>query len=531
MKNINLKLAAAIFCLSLSLTSCTDDLDQSDPSSAANPSVDQLYSDPAAYKQTLAKLYAGLATTGQNGPAGSPDISGIDEGASQYIRGMWLMNELTTDEAVIGWNDNTIKDFHYQTWSSSDLFINATFSRLDFQIKNCNEYLRQTSDEKLDSRGVSGELRTEIATYRAEARFLRALSYWHFLDLFGGRVGIVTENDPTTYFLPKQATAQELYDFINTELTEVEGLLKDARTNEYPRADKAAAWMLHSKLYMNAQVYIGTSHYADAMPLLTNIINSGYTLNTSYDQLFYADNDRNGAQNEIIFAVAFDGLNTKTYGGTTFLVHAPVGGSMVPAEFGINGGWGGIRTTSAFVDKFSNSSGDLRSNFHTAGQSLAIADISDFTQGYAVEKFRNIDVNGNPGSDSAGDYADTDFPMFRLADTYLMYAECALRTGQNVGQGLSYVNLVRTRAYGNASGTVGSINLQFILDERARELYFEGHRRTDLVRFGKFTGGTYVWPFKGNTPAGSPTPSFRNIFPIPANALSANPTLTQNPGY
>jgi len=531
MKNINLKLAAAIFCVSLSLASCTDDLDQSNPGNAASPTVDQLYSNPEAYQQTLAKLYAGLATTGQDGPAGQPDISGIDEGASQYVRGLWLMNELTTEEAVIGWNDQTIKDFHTQTWSAGDNFINATFSRLDFQIKNCNEYLRQTTDEKLDSRGVSGELRTEIATYRAEARFLRALSYWHFLDLFGGRVGLVTENDPSTYFLPTQATAQEMYDFIDTELTAVEGLLKDARTNVYPRADKAAAWMVHAKLYMNAQVYIGTNHYADAMPLLTNIINSGYTLNANYDQLFYADNDRNGAQNEIIFAVAFDGLNTKTYGGTTFLVHAPIGGSMVPSEFGVNGGWGGIRTTSAFVDKFSNSSGDLRSNFHTDGQSLAIADISDFAQGYAVEKFRNVDINGNAGSDAAGDFVDTDFPMFRLADAYLMYAECALRTGQNVGQGLSYVNLVRTRAYGNASGTVGSINLQFILDERARELYFEGHRRTDLVRFGKFTGGTYVWPFKGNTPAGSPTPSFRDIFPIPANALAANPTLTQNPGY
>ncbi|RYF46000.1 MAG: RagB/SusD family nutrient uptake outer membrane protein, partial [Cytophagaceae bacterium] len=190
--------------------------------------------------------------------------------------------------------------------------------------------------------------------------------------------------------------------------------------------------------------------------------------------------------------------------------------SAAALPVGINGGWGGVRTTSAFVDKFSNSSGDQRSNFHTAGQSLAISDISDFTQGYAVEKFRNVDVNGNAGSDTAGDFVDTDFPMFRLADVYLMFAECALRTGQNTGEGLGYVNLVRTRAYGNASGNVGSIDLQFILDERARELYFEGHRRTDLVRFGKFTGGSYVWPFKGNTPAGSPTPSFRNIFPIPA---------------
>ena len=185
MKKFNLKLTGlGILFVAFSITSCTDDLDQSNPANEGSPSVEELYSDPAAYKQTLAKLYAGLATTGQNGPAGSPDIAGIDEGASQYIRGLWLMNELTTDEAIIGWNDLTIKDFHYQTWGAGDQFINATFSRLDFQVKNCNEFLRQTSDEKLNSRGVNEELKAEIATYRAEARFLRALSYWHFLDLF-----------------------------------------------------------------------------------------------------------------------------------------------------------------------------------------------------------------------------------------------------------------------------------------------------------------------------------------------------------
>lgn len=523
-KNIGLAMCGML------MLSCTNDLDQSDPGNATNPSVDQLYSNPAAYKQNLAKLYAGLATTGQNGPAGSPDISGIDEGASQYIRGLWLMQELTTDEAIIGWNDQTIKDFHFQTWSSGDTFINATFSRLDFQIKNCNEFLRQTTDEKLDSRGVSAELRAEIAYYRAEARFLRALSYWHFLDLFGGRVGLVTENDPTTFFLPEQATAQQMFDFIDTELSAIEPLLKDARTNEYPRADKGAAWMLHAKLYMNAQVYIGTAKYAEALPLLTNVINSGYTLHSDYRQLFIADNDRNGAQNETIFGVAFDGLNTTTYGGTTFLVHAPVGGSMSATEFGINGGWGGIRTTSAFVGKFSTTA-DNRSNFHTAGQSLQIADVGNFGDGYAVKKFKNVDVNGNQGSDAAGDFVDTDFPMFRLADAYLMYAECALRGGGDTGLGLDYINALRQRAYGNTNGNVGSYDLNFVLDERARELHWEGHRRTDLIRFGKFTGGSYIWPWKGNTPNGSPTASFRNIFPIPANALAANPLLTQNQGY
>ncbi|WP_116789683.1 RagB/SusD family nutrient uptake outer membrane protein [Flavobacterium psychrotrophum] len=531
MKNINLKLAAGLMLAAFTFSSCLNDLDQSDPSSVGLPTVEELYSKPEAYKETLAKLYAGFSTTGQDGPSGSPDISGIDEGFSQYIRGLWLLQELTTDEAVIGWNDQTIKDFHYQTWSSNDNFINATFSRLDFEIKNCNEYLRQTTDVKLDARGVTGDLRTEIAAYRAEARFLRAVSYWHFLDLFGGRVGIVTENDPTTYFLPKQATAQEMFDFIDTELTDLVTNLKAPRTNEYPRVDKAAAWMLRAKLYLNAQVYTGKAKYAEAMPLLTQVINSGYALHDKYDELFLADNDKNGAQNEAIFAVAFDGLRTKTYGGTTFLVHAPLGGSMPVAEFGVNGGWGGVRTTSAFVAKFNNSTMDDRSNFYTSGQSLEITDIGNFGDGYAIKKFKNVTSAGVKGSDAAGDFVDTDFAIFRLADAYLMYAECALRTGQDIANGLVYVNKVRERAYGSTAGDVTSMNLNFILDERARELHWEGHRRTDLVRFGKLTGGSYLWPYKGNTPTGSPTPSFRNIFPIPTRALAANPLLVQNPGY
>lgn len=532
MKKFNLRLTGlGILLMAFSLTSCTDDLDQTDPANAANVGVEEFYKNPTAYKQTLAKLYAGLATTGQNGPAGTPDISGIDEGASQYIRGLWLMNELTTDEAIIAWNDQTIKDFHYQTWGAGDAFINATFSRLDFQVKNCNEFLRQTTEEKLNGRGVSAELKAEIATYRAEARFLRALSYWHFLDLFGGKVGLVTEEDPTEYFLPEQATAQEMFDFIDSELTAINGELKAPRTNVYPRIDQVAAWMLKAKLYMNAKAYINSEKYADAIPVLENIIGSGYQLHSNWRELFYADNDRNGAQNEVIMAVAFDGLNTKTYGGTTFLTHAPVGGSMSISEFGINGGWGGIRTTSAFVAKFDTGTADQRSNFHTAGQSLAINDVGNFADGYAIKKFKNVDINGNQGSDSSGDFVDIDFPIFRLADAYLMYAECAVRTGGNTGLGLNLINQLRERAYGSTSGNVGSYDLQFVLDERARELHWEGHRRTDLIRFGKFTGGSYIWPWKGNTANGSPTPSFRNIFPIPSNAIAANPLLIQNTGY
>lgn len=533
-KNNSILNKIGVILLALLMVSCFDELDQKAPNDGNQLSDEQFFSNPESYKQFLTKLYAGLATTGQNGPAGSPDISGIDEGESQYIRGLWVMQELTTDEAIIAWNDKTIKNFHAHTWTAQDLFINATFNRLDFQVKLCNEFLRQTTEEKLSSRGVDATLKAEIQIFRAEARFLRSLSYWHFLDLFGS-VGLVTEDSPSDFFLPTQASSQEIFDFIETDLI---ACLQDMRapnpgSNDYPRADKAAAWMLLSKLYMNAGVYTSTNRYADAMVYVKKVIDeSGYSLANNYNELFLADNDRPSVRREFIFSVAFDGLRTKTYGGTTFLTHAPVGGSMPAADFGINGGWGGIRTTSAFVGKFDGTNADSREQFHTPGQSLEIVNIGTFTDGYAIKKFKNVDVNGNPGSDASGDFVDTDFPVFRLADAYLMYAECFLNNaGGDLNQALFYVNALRARAYGNTSGNVSSLSLNFILDERARELYWEGHRRTDLIRFGKFTGGAYVWPWKGNVPNGAPTASFRNKFPIPSSALAGNPTLIQNSGY
>lgn len=533
MKNLKYNLYILFLSLgAISFTSCTDDLDQANPNSESLLSAEEAFQDPESYIQFLAKLYAGLATTGQQGPAGNPDITGIDEGESQYVRGYWVMQELTTDEAVIGWNDKTIKDFHNQTWTSGDLFINATFSRLDFQVKNCNEFLRQTTPEKLDARGLSQELKNDIEGYRAEARFLRALSYWHFLDLFGS-VGLVDENDPTDFFLPEQASQQVLYDFIETELLAAQEVLPEIGANEYPRADKGAAWMLLSKLYMNAEVYTGTAQYSSAMEYLTKIVSGGYTLHDTYEELFLADNDRNGAQNEFIFAVAFDGLRTQTYGGTTFLTHATIGGSMDPEKFGVNGGWAGIRTTSALVNKFLLDT-DTRAQFYTEGQSLEILDMGSFTDGYAIEKWKNVTVDGEQGSDTSGEFTDIDFPMFRLADAYLMYAEAHLRDGSgNASDALRYVNLLRERAFGDTSQNIGmgALTTQFILDERARELHWEAHRRTDLIRFKQFTGGAYLWPWKGNVPNGAPTSSFRNLFPIPANAIAGNPKLQQNPGY
>ncbi|OFX53013.1 MAG: hypothetical protein A2066_04590 [Bacteroidetes bacterium GWB2_41_8] len=520
MKNKNIKSLAVVF-LALMFTSCVKDLDVTprDPNIITSLTV---YSTPAAYKEGLAKLYATFSVSGQQGPSGQPDIAGIDEGFGNYLRQYWNAQELTTDEAVIAWNDASIKDFHWQTWAPNDVFVAALYSRIMYTVALCNEYIRATADNA----------DADIKKYHAEARFLRSLAYYHALDLYGNPP-FVTEADAPGAFFPKQTTRAALYAYIETELKAIENEL-GAPKFEYARADQAAAWTLLAKLYLNAKVYIGQEKNADCVTYCNKVIAAGYTLNAKYANNFTADNNISA---EMIFPITADGQHTQTYGGMVYLVHAQIGGSMPPAQFGVGGGWGGLRTTKALVAKFSDTSGatDKRAMFWSAGQKLEINDIGQFTDGWAITKFSNLTSTGAAAPHAHPDFVDTDYPVFRLADVYLMYAEAVLRGGTsgNAATSLGYVNALRQRAYGNADGniTAGQLTLDFILDERARELYWEGHRRTDLVRFGKFTGGAYLWPWKGKVAAGTSTESFRDLFPIPSNDLGANPTLQQNPGY
>lgn len=509
------------------LGSCTKDLDRTPKYSTT---ADQLYKDEAGYKSSLAKVYAGLSLTGNAGPAGSGDLGGIDEGFSSYLRNYWNFQELTTDEAVIAWNDQTIKDFHDMDWTSADNFNRALYSRIYYQITLANDFIRESSDAKVADRGISGTAAANIKAFNAEARFLRALSYWHALDLYGNPT-FVTEADPVGAFLPKRATKQELFDYIEDECLALEALMAEPKTNEYGRADKAALWMLMANLYLNAEVYTGTGKYTEAITYVNKVIAANkYTLQNNYQHLFLADNH---TSSEVIFPVIFDGINARTWGGTTFLVHAPVGGDMNVNDFGIDFGWGGVRTTSALVSKFADVSGntDKRAQFQIPGQTLSINNISEFRDGYSIRKWRNVTSSGAPGSNVT--WVDVDFPMFRLAEAYLIYAEAVLRggSGGSQSQALTYFNALRQRAYGNTSGNATAINLQDVLDERARELHWEGKRRTDLIRYGQFTTATYLWPWKGGVPNGRAVESFRNVFPIPAAELNVNSNLIQNEGY
>jgi hypothetical protein len=259
-----------------------------------------------------------------------------------------------------------------------------------------------------------------------------------------------------------------------------------------------------------------------------SVISGPFTLDASYRRLFLADNHTSP---EIIFAITQDGLKTQTWGGMTFLVHASCGGSMDASAYGIDGCWWGLRLKPEAYNRFDTS--DPRGGFfYTSGQAVAVNSIGNFNDGIAAPKFSNRTSSGAAGSHPT--HVDTDFPMFRLGDAYLMYAEAVLRGGGGSrAQALAYVNALRQRAYGNTSANITDpeLTLDFILDERGRELLWEGHRRTDLVRYGRFTGGTYIWAWKGGTAAGTATAAHLNLYPLPANELVANPNLQQNTGY
>ena len=513
-----------IIAILMVYTGCTDlDVPPKDLSVA-----DAVFAEPSNYRAFLAKLYAGLAVSGQQGPSGQADIEGIDEGFSQYLRGYWKLQELSTDEAVTAWGDVGIADLHEHNWSSDNPFAVAFYARIFFQVGLANEYLRESTPEKLSERGITGEVADEIFASRADARFLRALSYWHGLDLYRN-VPFFTEESGIGSSPPPQGTPQQVFEYIESELLEIESQLPPPRTNEYARADQAAAWTLLAKLYLNAEVYIGENRYTDCITYCNKILNSGaYFLAPEYDHNFLTDNHTSP---EIIFPVAFDGLGTRSFGGMTFLTHMPVGGSMDAEAFGIAGGWAGMRTTSSLVDLFPDLSGtaDSRSGlFWTDGQNVEIVNINEFTDGIGIVKYRNVSSTGSPGSNA--EHPDTDFPMFRLADVHLMYAEAVLRGGAgDVATALDLINELRDRA--NAANiSAGELTLDFILDERARELYWECYRRTDLVRFNQFSENG-IWPWKGGVAQGRVTERTRDIFALPANEVSANPNLEQNDGY
>jgi starch-binding outer membrane protein, SusD/RagB family len=529
----------SILLSALMITSCVKDLDitPKDPSSILSGNLND---DPEYVKQVLGKIYASFIIPGQGGEAGA-DISASDENFFTTMRALWNLQEITTDEAICAWGDIGIADLNTQTWSPQNPFLTALYQRLSLSVTYANDFLNVTA----------GNSDADVVRYRAEARFLRALAYYWLMDLFGNPP-FTTEADGVGKYYPEQIQRAHLFNYIVTELKAIENDLSPAGTSS-TQADQGACWMLQARVYLNAEIYTGTAKWDSCIIYTNKVINSGaYSLATNYRQNFSADND--GRTNpEMIFAWEQDGINTQGYVGTTFIIESSSDATYVRAEdyHGLtsNTNWNGNRARkdlmNILVDTLATYSGNVDPNDTIFAQcpdnrvylrQKADIDIpapsSSGDYGIGVYKFTAKNADGSQAANYSPAFASTDFPIFRYADALLMRAEANFRLG-NDATSVDDINTIRERAYGNTNGniTTNELSAQFILDERAREFYYEAQRRTDLVRFGQFTTGTYHWQWKGNSFNGASTSSHLDIFPIPGDEISANPNMEQNPDY
>ena len=535
-----------IILSALMISSCVKDLNVT-PKDPTRILAGNLGDDPVYIQEVLGKIYASFIISGQDGTRAGADIDAADENFFTTTRALWNLQEITTDEAICGWGDVGIADLNTMTWSPTNQFLTALFQRLSLSVTYANDFLTKTKDNTAP----------DVLRYRAEARFLRALAYYYACDLFG-QFPFTTEADVVGKFFPKIGTRTDIFNYVESELLEIQTILGEPKFS-YPQADQAAAWMLLARLYLNAQVFTGTARWADCKTYCDKVINSEkYSLATDYRQNFSADND-GGHNPEMIFAWEEDGIYTQGYIGTTFIIESSSDARYIRAEdfHGLtnNTNWNGNRARVNFMNIIVDTVATYGNVQVPAADSLFLQakDKRVFLKmkksmnipsasasgdyGIGVYKFTAKNHDGSSPANYSTAYACTDYPIFRLADAYMMRAEALFRIGgaANIDAAVTDINLIRERAYGNTDGNITStdLDLNFILDERCREFYYEGQRRTDLVRFGKFTGGDYIWQWKGGTYSGTSTSAHLNLFPIPGDELSANPNYNgvNNPGY
>lgn len=533
------KYAALMACAcGLTITSCTGDLDVT----PINPQQTQVANDDALFN----KLYATFSLTGQQGNAGKPDIpSNVmdNEGFTQYYRMQWYLNEFTSDEAAWTWSGNdNLQGLMYNKYTANEGFALGLYYRLYFDITLCNSYI---NDIGKDPQRL------------AEARFIRAYNYASVLDIFGaGPFCTKVSSDNAVYY-----NRQQLFDYVESELLDIEDKMADSGRNTYGRADKVAVWLLLSRLYLNAEVYTGHERNGDAMIYANKVLNNGYYhLNfdgatnpitgekySAYQMLFLADNNSNGAQYEAILPVLQDGITTRTDGGTQLLIQASYDNKNDNMETdvpsGTNRSWGKcLQIKGKLVDQFfkgakapetgsiatmTAAANDDRALFYSKGYKQYITEVDQLDNGFASVKFRNVRSDG--ARTSAIDYVDTDLPLMRMAEAYLTYAEASVRKFGPNSDADSKLRVLRDRAH---AAPLNNATLDDICAEWAREFWFEGRRRMDLIRFNKFAGQSdYKWEFMGGEAKGTSFPSFRKVFAIPQADLSNNPNLKQNNGY
>ena len=556
MKIINkiliLSFAAILF------SSCLKDLDTL-PLNTTDFTSENAYANEENYLKALSYINGYYMLVGQD-DAGKNDLGFSDSGQSEFLRQWFNLNEMTCDGLKCVWGDSYLTELQHDSWGtgSNDALV-AVYTRAVKAIALANEFLLQTTDSKLDARGQSG-IKGEIAGYRAEARFHRAMFFYVLMDEFGNPPFPMPENIGGDD--PSRITRADLFKWLETELLDLgsdNSAMPAKGAVPYPRPTKGSVWALLSRMYLNAEVYTGTARWQDAKDAAQKVIEMGYTLAPKYSDMFRQDNTENGsAEKEFIFAIAYDRVSTQSWGGTSTFASASLSEDAnlkLGAEFGlpkINGeNWAGYHVPDDYVARFDLNGVVWGSKTNVFGYDRATSDKRAFftnygstkefhgnkvSTGWMCWKFCGLDSNdklaqqdGVPGN---WKLSSADMPVFRLAEMYLNYAEADARlNGGTVkdSKALEYVKELRNRA-GVPMPT--TIRLEWLLDERAREFMWEGHRRVDLIRFGKFTDVNYPWTLKGGILNGKiALPSYRTIFPIIQSDLSSNSNLIQNEGY
>ena len=555
----------AMGCVALAFAACVQDLDTKpiDPNSSTSFNADRMFT----------KCYACMAVIGQSGPGENSDVEDMDAGMSGFYRTIWYCNDLTSDEAFWIWDDDESRGFPTTNWTGSSGMTKGIYTRLNLNIKYCNHYM------------TYGPKETDEDKYRmAEVRWIRAFHYYYLMDMFLYAPFVTTETNEYPHYVPRH----ELYKWLVSELKDLEVELPAQRVQSY-RVGKAAAQLLLARIYLNADVYNKynkewtkgkmwkTAYDAASLVISDNpqhslvtkeIVTDSNFVYTAYQQLFMGDNHRPEVIKEAIFQIYQDGLYTQSYAGGNFLICGPRYGGM--NAWGIEAEWHALRTSPTLIDKFlkplkmSRSTAEekiydeyqmpgileddraifcsygmntpKKRNFVLSGNAeIGGGEDPDFYESWAGLKFTGVYSTAalpKLSERRSKDWADTDIPVLRLAEAYMIQAEALFRNGDKSGALAIINNVIRSRA--NASPLL-SIDEETILDEWSREFWFEGRRRMDLIRFDRFFGpqsdmNRYHWEGRMGKPDGAQffetgTPEYRNWFPIPDEDKRSNPNF------
>lgn len=548
------------------LTSCVGDL-ETQPLDKNQITADRAFADPNSYDQYVSYAYGYFSLVSPDNPGGA-DIAVDDAGQSEFTRMYTILNELSTDALFCTWGDDYVAGIQFHKWNPTNTAVKSVYTRGIKAVALCNQFLDPTvsSDSAVEARGHADRL-ADVRAYRAEMRLLRAIYYEILMDLFGNPPVALPEHLGAAYY-PEQMDRDaaigraKLFEWIEKELLEViEDENLPAVRVEYPRLSKGAAYAVLARMYLNAEVYTGTARWEDAKKYADKCIDEGgYKLNDSYVDLFRQDNTTNGAQDEFIIAATYDTDSTQSWGGTTHYVYATVNDAIRMPISKLMGfttdiyrsQWNGYTCSSEFVKEnfdlqgidrtqgwgYSREASDKRAFFYGAGFPDEVNPYSpDMTTGWACVKWLpltsdNVDILVQKGID----VSSADFPIFRLAEMYLISAEAEARMKggslSSSDDGYALIKTLRKRANGEEDTMPLSLDLEWILKERTRELYWEGHRRVDLIRYNKFTTASYAWPYKAGIKDGNAAiDDYRKIYPILSSDKEVNPNLVQNPGY